>query len=95
MSTYPLPTPERRKITQQLAALAATIDDEAKARTPRVGVWSDIVRHELLRSAGTVRLVNTLIVNGAMSTAQAKFWLKATRDYVNMIRRADQQGVIR
>lgn len=92
---YPVPTPERRQITQKLAALASTLTDEANDREGNGGAWNDIVRHELLRSAGTVRFVTTLIVNGSMSTSQAKFWLKATRDYVNMIRRADKAGVIR
>lgn len=91
---YPLPTPERRRITQRLTDLAATIDAEAKDRAGSGGVWNDIVRHELLRSAGTVRFVLTLIVNGSMSTSQAKFWLKATADYVRMIQRADRAGVI-
>jgi hypothetical protein len=93
---YPLPTPQRRRIVQQLGHLARELDGEVEGRREfGSGVWQDTVTTELQRSAGTVRLVATLVLQGAMSTPRAGFWLAATRDYLKLVRRADLSGVIR
>lgn len=91
---YPLPTAERRSIVQKLSDYARSLDDEADARRG-LGSWNDVVRDELRRAAGAVRLVATLVLNGSMSIRKAKFWLKATADYVRLVERADRKGVIR
>lgn len=95
MSTlYPIPTAERRSMVQLLADYARALDSEAQARVG-LGSWNATVRTELMRAAGTIRFVATLIVNGSMSDRRARFWLKATDDYLALVRRADSRGVIR
>lgn len=92
---YPMPTPERRRIVQLLSSAAGILDDEAAARRTSDGTHNDIVRAELERAAGALRFVATLVVNGSMSTRKARFWMIATRDYLRLVRRMDQRGVIR
>lgn len=91
---YPLPTAERRSIVQKLSDYARGLEAEADDRRG-LGSWNGVVRDELRRAAGAVRLVATLVLNGSMSMRKAKFWLKATDDYVRLVRRADRRGVIR
>lgn len=94
VTMYPVPTEERRKITQELAEHARTLDAEADARRTG-GSHNHLVRHELLNSAAAIRLVSTLIIQGGMSTRKARFWLVAVRDYMKLVSRADRRGVIR
>lgn len=91
---YPVPTPERRRIVQELSEHARSLDAEAEARKSG-GSHNSVVRHELLNSAAVIRLVSTLIVQGGMSTQKARFWLASTRDYMKLVDRADSTGVIR
>ena len=91
---YPLPTAERRAIVQELAQHARDLDAEAESRR-NGGSHNHTVRHELLNSAAAVRLVSTLIVQGNMSTRKARFWLVSTRNYMQLVKRADRTGVIR
>lgn len=92
---YPLPSDARRHEVQQLGNLARALDDEAAARAEWRGYHNAEVRDELRRAAGTVRLVATLVVQGGMSDARARFWITAGRDYLRLVRRADRRGVIR
>jgi hypothetical protein len=101
-SLYPIPTPERRRIVQKLAELAAELDAEVRHRTVSaeadgrhdMGSWNAMVADELARSAGTIRFVATLIIQGGMSTTKARFWLASTVSYIKLVRRADNRGVI-
>lgn len=88
------PSPERRMIVRELSDLARALDDEASDRAPRVGTWNDIVQNEIKRAAGVVRLVATLVLNGSYSERRAHFWLLATRDYLQLVRRTNIRGVI-
>lgn len=100
---YPLVTPERRAIVQRLAALALELDDEVRKRTVQaeqdrlhdLGSWNAMISDELARAAGTVRFVATLIIQGAMSTMRARFWLASTQSYLRLVRSADRSGTIR
>lgn len=92
---YPLPSPERRQIVQHLSAIARTLDDEAEARKFSAGLHNAVVLREIARSAGQVRFIATLVVQGGMSIRRAKFWLVAASDYLNLVQRSDQRGVIR
>lgn len=92
-TTTPLPTPERRRIVQEFGEHARILDAEA-ARRAGGGTHDAIVKHELMRSAGSIRLVATLVVNGSMSTRRAKFWLASSRAYLALVSRADRDGVI-
>lgn len=96
MSTtmYPVPTEERRRITQELSDHARALDAEAEARRAG-GSHNHTVRHELLNAAAAIRLVSTLIIQGGMSTRRARFWIVAVRDYMKLVDRADARGVIR
>lgn len=99
---YPITSPERRSIVQRLGNLAAELDHEARLRTVRaetderldLGSWNSMVADELARSAGTVRFVATLVIQGGMSIARAKMWLVSTQSFVKLVRRADAKGVI-
>jgi hypothetical protein len=93
MTGYPLPSPERRTLVQIISDNARELDAEAAAR--REGAHELTVRNELMRAAGVLRLVATLIVQGRMSTRQAKFWMVAAAEYLNMVQRTDERGVIR
>jgi hypothetical protein len=64
-------------------------------RERRQGSHNGVVRDELMRAAGVIRFVATLIVQGGMDTAQAKFWMVATADYLRTVQRLDMRGVIR
>lgn len=91
---YPLPTPDRREVVQIISDNARELDAEAELR--RGGVAHNAtVRHELMRAAGVLRFVATLIIQGAMPTAEAKFWMVAAAEYVRTVHRTDQRGVIR
>lgn len=91
---YPLPTVERRNIVRDLGEYARTLDAEADSRATG-GSHNWIVRSELMRAAGVIRLVATLVVNGTYSTAEARRWIDATQAYLIMVSRVDSQGVIR
>lgn len=91
---YPVPTPERRRIVQELSEFARQLEVEADMRFSGFGSHDQTVRHELLNSAAAVRIVCTLIVQGGMSTNKARFWLVAVRDYMKLVNRADRHGVI-
>lgn len=92
-SRYPIPTEQSRRLVQRLSDQARELDAEAKAR--RGGSWNAIVRSELERAAGLVRLVATLVVNGTYGPKRAQFWITATDQYLVLVRRADIRGVIR
>ena len=100
---YPIVTPERRKIVQKLGELAEELEAEVRVRTVRaeadhrydLGGWNAVVADELARSAGTIRFVATLIVQGGMSTGRARFWLASTVAYLKLVRLSDNAGVIR
>lgn len=92
---YPLPSPERRRIVQLLADAALELDAEVAERQPGEGIHNDTVRGELMRAAGALRFVATLIINGSMSERRARFWMAATADYLELVRRADRRGIIR
>lgn len=94
MTMYPVPTAERRSITQELSEHARTLDAEAEARRSG-GSHNHTVRHELLNASAAIRLVTTLIIQGGMSTRRARFWLAATRNYMKLVASADARGVIR
>lgn len=99
---YPTITPERRKIVQKLSELAEELDAEVRVRTVRaeadhrhdLGGWNAVVADELARSAGTIRFVATLIVQGGMSTTRARFWLASTIAYLKLVHLSDNSGVI-
>ena len=91
---YPRTNDERRAIVQHLSAAALELDAEASWRRMHDGTYSGIVRDELERSAGVIRFVATLIVQGGMSTRKAKFWMVAVDGYMRMVKRADIEGVI-
>lgn len=92
---YPIPTDERRDIVRELSAAARILDAEAEARATPAGSWNTVVRAELARAAGSIRLVATLIVQGGMSTPKARFWLASTRAYLALVKSTDAYGVIR
>lgn len=91
---YPIPTPERRRIVQKLSELAIELDTDAENRRGRGG-HNAMVRDELIQSAISLRLVSTLIVQGAMSTPKARLWVASAIAYMKLVRRADNRGVIR
>lgn len=91
---YPMPSPERRRIVQHLSTVALELDAEAKSRNVFAGQHNAMVRTELERSAGALRLVATLVIQGGMSTRKAKFWAVAATDYLKLVQRADRAGVI-
>jgi hypothetical protein len=91
---YPIPTRERREVVRILSDNARELDAEAEARKGQ-GSHNGVVRDELMRAAGVIRFVATLIVQGGMDTAQAKFWMVATADYLRTVQRLDMRGVIR
>jgi len=91
---YPIPTDERRRIVQALGQVARDLDDEASTRRGK-GSHNGIVRDELMRAAGVVRLVATLVLNGSYTTQRAKFWVVASADYLRIVQRLDERGVIR
>lgn len=93
---YPVPSSERRDIIRELSEICRALDDEADERTrpPRVGSWNEVVRVEIMRAAGTLRLVATLIVNGSYSDRVARFWIVAARDYLALVERTNERGVI-
>ena len=100
---YPIPTGERRNIVRKLSELAEELDAEVRVRTVRadadaqmdLGSWNAMVADELARSAGTIRFVATLIIQGGMSTARARYWLASTVAFIKLVRLADNRGVIR
>lgn len=91
---YPIPTPTRRRIVRELGEIARQLDSEADRRRG-MGQHDRVVRDELLRSAGSLRFVATLVVNGSMSTPKAQFWMVSARAYLALVNRADRRGVIR
>lgn len=91
---YPLPTDARREAVQILSDNARELDAEADAREGG-GAHNSTVRLELMRAAGVLRLVATLIIQGRMPTAEARFWIVAAAEYVRTVQRLDHRGVIR
>jgi hypothetical protein len=84
---YPIPTPERRAIVVELSEIARALDDEAATRTLRI-------RTELQNSAGTVRLVATLVLNGSYSEGRSRLWLHSSRNYLSLVQSSNDLGVI-
>lgn len=99
---YPIPTPERREIVRRLGNLAAELDAEVRSRTIQaeadsrhdLGSWNAMVADELARAAGTVRFMATLVIQGDMSLAKARFATACTVSFIKLVRRADNKGVI-
>ena len=99
-ATYIPMSREKRSIVRRLAVLAVELDDEVRIRETMSEFdggmgWNMSVAHELRRSAGTVRFVATLILQGNMSAARARLWLNATTSYLKLVRSADNEGIIR
>jgi hypothetical protein len=90
---YPLPTERTRSIVQRLSEQARELDAEADARKLR-GSWNAVVRDEIRRAAGVVRLVATFVVNGTYGPKRAMFWITSTDAYLTLVRNADRRGVI-
>lgn len=88
----PTPTPTMRAILARLTEAARALDTEARTRAD--GGWDRVVRLELERAAGSVRLVCTLIVRGIITEPTAQLWADAADSYLELVRRADAFGVI-
>jgi len=94
LDLIPQPDPERIALVQHLGRLAVELDDEARRRPPVKGGWNEMVTGEIRRAAGLTRLAATLVMNGTLSEPIGSFIVRATRDYLTLIRRADMKGVI-
>lgn len=98
-----IPSRDRRYMVREISQIAIELDTEAKTRDAMahadrslgLASWNDTVSLEIRRAAGQLRLVGTLLVQGGMRTTRGRQWLEGARAYRDLVKSADDRGVIR
>lgn len=85
-------TPERIFAVRVLSDVAYQLEREADTR--RSGSHDAVVRFELLRATAALRFVAALIIRGGLDPDAWTFWAVVARDYLELVRSADPEGII-
>lgn len=80
---------KKSPVIRRLGELAREFDDAAAYYAKYSGEHNALLRAEANRSAGQLRLVSTLVVNGTFTQTQGADWIKAGWRVINVIGRSN------